>query len=104
MRLIHVLNMLGMACAACTAFAVIANGFQGYPPPGRPTALPYGLELYGIEVLGRWLGIFLPSALFATAGFFVNRKNQAIRYPGLMIGVVVALVLSYVSWGTKVGS
>lgn len=103
MRLIHVLNMLGMACAACTAFAIIANGLQGLPP-GRPTALPYGLELYGQELVGRWLGIFVPSALFATAGFFVNRKNQAICYPGLMTGVVVALLLSYVSWGTKVGS
>ena len=104
MRLIPVLNMLGMACAACTAFAIIANGFQGYLPPGRPTALPFGLELYGQELVGRWLGIFVPSALFATAGFFVNRKNQAIRYPGLMTGVVVALLLSYVSWGTNVGS
>jgi hypothetical protein len=104
MRLVHVLNMLGMACAALTAFAIIANGFQGHLPPGRPTALPYGLELYGMELVGRWGGIFWPSALFATAGFFMNRKNKATRYPGLMSGVVVALLLSYVSWGTKVGS
>jgi hypothetical protein len=52
MRLIPVLNMLGMACAACTAFAIIANGFQGYLPPGRPTALPYGLSC----TVRSWLG------------------------------------------------
>jgi hypothetical protein len=104
MRLIHVLNMLGMACATLTAFEIIANGFQGYPPPGRPTALPYGLELYGKVLLFRWLSIFWLSALFATAGFFVNRKNQATRYPGLMIGLIIALILSYARWGTKVGS
>jgi|SoiMethySBSTD1v2_1073268.scaffolds.fasta_scaffold40805_2 hypothetical protein len=39
MRLIHVLTMLGMACAALTAFAIIADGYQIYPPPpGHPTA------------------------------------------------------------------
>ena len=93
MRLVHVLYMLGMVCAALTAFEVIANGFPGH-----------GLELYGKVLLFRWLSIFWLSALFATAGFFVNRKNQATRYPGLMIGVIIALMLSYARWGTKVGS
>jgi hypothetical protein len=59
MRLIHVLTMLGMACAALTAFAIIADGYQIYPPPpGHPTALPYGLDLYFKQLLGRWGGIF----------------------------------------------
>jgi len=104
MRLVHVLIMLGMACAAITAFAITANGYQIYPPPaGHPSALPYGLDLYGKQLLGRWSGIFWPSALFATVGFFVNH-NQATRYPGLIVGVAVALFLTYVSWGTKIGS
>jgi hypothetical protein len=64
--------------------------------------LPYGLDLYFKQLLGRWGGIFFPSAFFATAGFFVNYK--ATRYPGLMLGVAVALLLTYVSWGGKIGS
>jgi hypothetical protein len=58
MRLLNVLGMLAMLCAVCVVLNITANGFQGYPSPGRPAALMYGLELFG-----RWLAIFAPSAL-----------------------------------------
>lgn len=42
-------------------------------------------------------------AELAVAGFLMNRKNLAICYPGLTIGIVIALIATYFSRG-PVGS
>jgi hypothetical protein len=60
--------------------------------------------MYGLELFGRWLAIFAPSALVATVGFFLRQRHKAIRYPGLVMGAVIALVFTYLSWGARIGS
>jgi hypothetical protein len=99
MRLLNVLSMLAVLCAACVLLLITANGFQGYPPPGRPAVLMYGLELFG-----RWLAIFVPSAVAGIVGFFLNQRHKAIRWPGLAIGAGAALIFTYLNWGLRVGS
>jgi hypothetical protein len=93
MRLLKILALLAAFCVLCTAL-LIAVGAGTVGPRVARYAVP---RMVGAEV-GRAIFLFGVSAAFAGVGFVLNRKKPTVRYPGLTIGIIVAIALTTMVW------
>ena len=88
MRMLKVIGLLALIAGAGEFALLLVGGPQNPAIPGYR----YAADRQVGEEIGRWLGIFLVAAIGAGITAFVTRKREH-PYPGLMTGIVLALVL-----------
>ena len=92
MRALTVLGLLALIAAACEAFLDLAIG------PPNPATSEYMRTAAQIgEEIASWLFIFLTAAVGAEIMALTTRRTWH-RYPGLVTGTVLALIITTVSW------
>jgi hypothetical protein len=92
MRALTVLGLLALVAAACEVFLDLAIG----PPNPATSEYTHTAAQIGEEI-GSWLFIFLTAA-FGAASVALTTGRTWHRYPGLVTGTVLALIITTVSW------
>ena len=92
MRALRVLGLLALIAAVCEVFLDLAIG-----PPSPATSESTRTAAQIGEEIGSWLFILLTAAFGAAIVALTTRRTWH-RYPGLVTGTVLALIITTVSW------